>query len=89
MFGSASPGKRPSGALLVRLQLLQEEGVQDLLDSSKMRVNGLLDPPALAQFLSRAHRPDFPFNAQWNRLLSLEQTLRVLEHTRQDSSSAR
>jgi len=73
-------GKKPaSGVQPFRLHLLQEKAVQDLLNPSTMRVMQLLDPEAVTRFLVRAHDHDFPFNAQWNRLLSLELTLRVLE----------
>jgi hypothetical protein len=78
-FGNASGTKTASTSLPFRLQLLQETEVQDLLNPSTIRVKRLLDPAAVTRFLARAHDYDFPFNAQWNRLLSLELTLRVLE----------
>ena len=78
-FGKASGTKHASSPLPFRLQLLQEREVQDLLNPSMIRVRRLLDPAAVTRFLARAHDQNFPFNAQWNRLLSLELTLRLLE----------
>ncbi len=78
-IGPAAPGL---GLIPARLQLWREEPVRELMNPETMRVRTLLDPVALRHFLVLSQREDFAFNEQWNRLLSLEYTLQVLERAR-------
>lgn len=52
--------------------------IQALLDPAQMRLGDWFDPARLRAFLVEAHPPSFPFAAQWNRMLSLELTLRTV-----------
>lgn len=64
----------------VRMQLWEEEGVKELLNPETMRLSELLDPAGLRRFISSSKEIGFPYGAQWNRLLSLELSLRLLDH---------
>jgi hypothetical protein len=78
--GAAEPG---------RLQLLKELEVRELLDARVMAAGDVLDRAALTDFLNRARATDFKYEGQWNRLLTLEWTLRTLrEHRFEPSESA-
>ncbi|MBI4523205.1 MAG: hypothetical protein HY695_05260 [Deltaproteobacteria bacterium] len=61
-----------------RLQLWRDEEVRELLCPSTMEAGEVLDRRALGDFLDRSRQRDFPFDAQWNRVLSVEYTLRSL-----------
>jgi hypothetical protein len=61
-----------------RLQLWSENPVRAIMDHQTMRLNGLLDAAALQAFLTQSQQENFPFEGTWNRILSLEHTLRVL-----------
>ena len=62
-----------------RLQLWQQEEVKELLNPETMRLGGLLDAAVLRRFLTSSQEMNFPYGAQWNRLLSLELSLRQLD----------
>ncbi len=70
------------GGLPVRLHLWREEEVREVLRPDTMRMGCLVDRATLGDFLERSRRSDFPFDGQWARVLSLESTLRLLEHTK-------
>ncbi len=64
-----------------RIRLWQEPGVRDLLDPGMMKTGGLFDKGKLHGFLERSRDLSFPYNDQWQRILSLEYGLRRLEET--------
>jgi hypothetical protein len=68
-----------SGSVPIRLQLWAREEVRSILDSRAMKLNGLLDPTALKDFLKQSQEKSFPFEVEWSRLLSLEYTQRILQ----------
>jgi len=68
-----------AGSLPLRLQLWREEEVQELLYPAKMGLSHLVDVTSLGDFLKRSQQPNFLFNDQWERVLSLEYTLRSLK----------
>jgi hypothetical protein len=61
-----------------RLRLWSEEPVRAVMDHRTMKLNGMLDAAALQAFLTQSKQENFPFEGMWNRILSLEYTLRVL-----------
>jgi hypothetical protein len=77
-------GRRPianttsSDSALIRLQLWSEDEVHSILDIRTMKLNGLLEAPALCNFLKQSRERSFCFEAEWNRLLSFEYTQRIL-----------
>jgi hypothetical protein len=66
-----------SGRFIPRLALWREEAVKDLLSPAKMKLSRWLDPAALEAFFQRSKQPDFSFDEQWARVLSLELALRA------------
>jgi hypothetical protein len=66
----------------IRIQLWSEEQVRALLDLRTMLTRGFLETQSLQFFLERSQKADFPFDAEWRRLLSLEYTLRTLKSSR-------
>lgn len=61
-----------------RLRLWREQEVRALLQPEGMALGEFLDRPALADYLARSRGHDFPYDGQWQRLLSLEATLQGL-----------
>jgi hypothetical protein len=68
----------PSDSVPIRLQLWSEDEVHSILDSQTMKLNGLLEVAALRDFLKQSQERIFRFEPEWNRLLSLEYTQRIL-----------
>jgi hypothetical protein len=68
----------PSDSVPIRLQLWSEDEVHSILDFRTMKLNGLLEAAALRNFLKQSQERSFRFEAEWNRLLSLEYTQRIL-----------
>jgi hypothetical protein len=68
-----------SSSMPIRLQLWTKEEVHSILDFRAMKLNGLLDPTVLKDFLKQSQERSFPFEGEWSRLLSLEYTLRTLQ----------
>ncbi len=62
----------------IRLHLWSEDEVRSILDSRTMKLNGVLDTLALHDFLEQSQERSFRFEAEWNRLLSVEYTQRLL-----------
>jgi hypothetical protein len=58
--------------------LWQDEQVRELLQVETMRLNELLEQQRLRDFLAASQQSHFAFDGQWQRLLSLEMTLRFL-----------
>jgi hypothetical protein len=74
-------GNSPSPDLeSVRMRLWRDERVREILNPARMRLNQLIEPVRLYDFLDSSRRPDFAFDHQWRRVLSLEMALRVLHH---------
>lgn len=61
-----------------RMRLWQDEQVRELLRVETMRLNELLEQQRLRAFLAASQQSHFAFDGQWQRLLSLEMTLRFL-----------
>jgi hypothetical protein len=76
------PSGFPSSNLPIRSQLWLEEEICGLLQPAKMKLNSLLNPVRLTDFLADSQQPAFLFGDQWARLLSLEYTLRILGQIR-------
>lgn len=76
LFGEHGLGR--AGGEAARLRLWREEEVGALLRSESMALGELLDRPALAAYLARSRGHDFPYDSQWQRLLSLEMALQAL-----------
>jgi len=70
---ATSPGQLPA-----RLHLWPDEDVQTLLQPATMRLGSVVDPDTLHAFLRRSQGQDFPWEAQWARVLSLEYALHIL-----------
>lgn len=62
-----------------RLQLWQDEKVKAIMHPSKMGIRSLTDAEATSNFLKSSRNKNFAYDAQWNRLLSLEYCLHVLK----------
>jgi len=81
-FGNLGRSRAANGTqseiVPIRLQLWSEDEVHSVLDYRTMKLNGLLDAHALHNFLKQSQEKSFPFEAEWNRLLSLEYTQRIL-----------
>jgi len=61
-----------------RMRLWSQDDVRALLDPRSMCLSALMDPGALDNFLRRSQNPTFAFDAQWNRVLTVECALRAL-----------
>ncbi len=59
-----------------RLNLWQNGVAAEILQCRKMISVSVLDADALDRFLAWSRQPDFPYNGQWGRLLSMEMALR-------------
>lgn len=59
-----------------RIRLWQDERVQDLLDTGKMRLASLFRADVLHNFMECSKRSGFPYDAQWARILTVESALR-------------
>lgn len=66
----------------LRLQLWQNEEVQQLLSPKEMKVVSLADTSAMGNFLKLSMEQNFLFDDQWARVLTLEYTFHVLENGR-------
>jgi len=69
-----------------RTLLLDEAAVRHVLDPASMRSTSLFEPAALERFLRDATSPEFAYDGQWRRLLSLEYALRNLASLRSRAS---
>ena len=65
-----------------RMQLWSQEEAFSILRPERMLLNGFLDRGPLASFLERSRSKDFAFEAQWNRLFTLECALRKIDEAR-------
>jgi hypothetical protein len=81
-IGLGSPTSTSSQVEPLRKQLWSQEEVRSVLNPSAMCVNSLLVEDALSAFLRRSQEREFSFDGQWNRLLTLESALRVIEVAR-------
>lgn len=61
-----------------RMKLWRDEQVRELLRPETMRLGELIDRRLLQNFLAASRQPQFLFEQQWQRLLSLEITLNFL-----------
>lgn len=59
-----------------RNRLWLDEQVRELLQPQTMLVGELIERRRLTEFLAASRQPQFPFDQQWRRLLSLEMALR-------------
>lgn len=80
-IGKQSAGPAPAVELSTRERLWREAAMSEVLNPATMRTASLLDGATLVNFLERSRQPAFSQNEQWSRLLSLELTLRRLEHS--------
>jgi asparagine synthase (glutamine-hydrolysing) len=69
-----------------RLQLWRDEETQETLDPVNMRLNSLIDPVRLNNFLESSREPQFAFDQQWRRVLTLEMALRFLREVSLESA---
>lgn len=76
--GRTSPSTEPA-----RIHLWSEEEVRSTLEPATMCLRELLLPERLSAFLRSSESRDFIFDAQWNRLLTLECTLQALLKARE------
>jgi hypothetical protein len=65
-----------------RIQLWSQEDTFSILRPESMLLNGPLDRGLLASFLERSQNENFAFEAQWNRLFTLECALRKIAEAR-------
>jgi len=65
-----------------RIHLWSQEEVRSTLEPGTMCLRDLLLPERLSTFLRSSESRNFIFDAQWNRLLTLECTLRALNKAR-------
>lgn len=61
-----------------RLRLLDDEEIRETLDPANMRLNRLIDPLRLRNFLESSQQVCFAFDQQWRRVLAAEMTLRFV-----------
>ena len=76
-LGLSSRKSSPDG-LNQRLKLWQEEEVQACLDPGNMQLAAIAGEEGLQGFLENARQPEFAFDAQFLRTLTLEHTLQRL-----------
>jgi hypothetical protein len=74
--------KSDNGSFDPRMQLWGEEQVKEVLRPANMELAASLDSAALAGFLTRSQRVEFPFGEQWARVLSLECALQAASRAR-------
>jgi hypothetical protein len=65
-----------------RMHLRLDEGVRALLDPARVRLSEIADVRGLRDFLARAEFREFPYDEQWNRLLTVECGLEMLAKVR-------
>ena len=65
--------------LPARRYLWNDEEVKEVLHPDRMRLESIIDKVAVADFLERSRNEKFNHDEQWERLLSLELVMRVLE----------
>jgi asparagine synthase (glutamine-hydrolysing) len=58
-----------------RLQLWSDEETREILEPREMQLSGLIDPLLLHDFIEAAQQPEFAYDPQWQRVLSLEMTM--------------
>jgi len=66
----------------LRVALWGDPAVREHLDPRSMRLAAILAPERLEGFLAESRTPGFAFEGGWNRLLTLEATMRRLEAAR-------
>ena len=76
--GISWPRQAPFVAEPARLRLWRDEGIAKILEPRDMVLASVLNPAALEDFLTKSREVDFPYDAQWSRLLSLELTMRAV-----------
>jgi hypothetical protein len=70
-----------------RLQLWRDEETQEMLDPPGMRLASLIDPLRLTDFLESSRQPQFAFDQQWRRVLTVEMALRLLDDVRKENQN--
>ncbi len=70
---AAQTGPKPD-----RLRLLDDEEIREILNPAKMKLNRLIDPLRLQDFLESSQYSSFAFDQQWRRVLAAEMTLRFV-----------
>jgi len=65
-----------------RLRLLDDEEIRETLNPANMRLNRLIDPLRLQDFLESSQQYRFAFDQQWRRVLAAEMTLRFINGRR-------
>jgi len=70
--------KSTAGNLPPRMILWQDGQIRELLRPEEMLVGEMFERQRLREFLAASQNQNFEFNGQWQRLLSLEMTLRFL-----------
>ena len=73
-----SRNSSPADSEAPRLQLWRDEETQETLNPVNMRLNSLIDSLRLNDFLESSRQPDFAFDQQWRRVLTVEMALRLL-----------
>jgi asparagine synthase (glutamine-hydrolysing) len=78
-FGRGTSPTSPESAATLT-DLWEEEGVQEIFHVPARNLQSCLDVnvPAFRDFVDASKRPNFPYAAQWGRVLSLEYTLQEL-----------
>jgi hypothetical protein len=61
-----------------RMRLLDDQEIRETLDPATMRLNRLIDPQRLREFLESSQQACFAFDHQWRRVLAAEMTLRFV-----------
>jgi hypothetical protein len=72
----------------LRLRLWNDPGIRDVLGGDALSLE-ILDRKALADFLERSKREDFPYGSQWFHLLSLECALQRLKSVKRSLDQVR
>jgi hypothetical protein len=78
---AGSKGDLNSGEA-TRMRLWRDEQVRELLQPETMLAGEWIERRRLQDILKASQQPQFPFEQQWQRLLSLEMTLRFLRSDR-------
>lgn len=65
-----------------RMRLLDDEEIRETLDPANMKLNRLIDPQRLRDFLESSQQACFAFDQQWRRVLAAEMTLRFVNGMR-------
>ncbi len=59
-----------------RLRLMEVEEIRETLNPATMKLNLLIEPLLLRNFIDSSHQSGFAFDQQWRRVLAAEMTLR-------------